>query len=115
MTKPNKFAGLVAATQSQPQPVAAPEPEPVPELQIQKPRPTAPAAAPSSLPDRMLGGRVPDSIFREFQKQKMAAEESLGVRRVTTEEALEAFVRMIRTPDGYRQWLGAVAEVQQQS
>jgi hypothetical protein len=100
MTKPNKFAGLVAATQSQPQPVAAP---------------TAPAAAPSSLPDRMLGGRVPDSIFREFQKQKMAAEESLGVRRVTTEEALEAFVRMIRTPDGYRQWLGAVAEVQQQS
>lgn len=109
MTKPNKFAGLVAATQSQP--VAVPEPEPISERQIQTPPPPVTV----TLTERMLGGRVPDAVFREFQKQKMAAEESLGVRRVTTEEALEAFVRLLRRPEGYRQWVAAVAEVQQES
>ena len=60
-------------------------------------------AAPSG-PLRMLGGRVPDSLFKEFQYAKMAAESATGIRRVTTEDAVAAFVRMLRDPEVLERW-----------
>jgi hypothetical protein len=35
---------------------------------------------------RMLGGRVPNRICREFRYEKLRAEAATPVRRVTTEE-----------------------------
>ncbi|WP_104992696.1 hypothetical protein [Deinococcus sp. NW-56] len=104
MSKPNKFADLVAATQ-QPQ-----APEPAPASRTPAPAP-APVDAPVPEEMRMLGGRVPDSIFREFQRQKMDAETHLRVRRVTTEDALEALVRMLRDPETQAQWHQMLGEV----
>ena len=60
-------------------------------------------AAPSG-PLRMLGGRVPDSMFKEFQYAKMAAETATGLRRVTTEDAVAAFVRLLRDPEVLERW-----------
>lgn len=106
MSKPNKFAGLVSAT-AQPQPSA-----PAPAVQTPAPA-AAPMAAPVPEEMRMLGGRVPDSIFREFQRQKTDAETHLRVRRVTTEDALEALVRMLREPEFQAQWHQVLSEVRQ--
>lgn len=108
MTK-NKFAGLVAATQAQAQ---TPEPEPT-SAPVSMTAPAARASAAQGEATRMFGGRVPESIFREFQVQKMQAEGTLGVRRVTTEEGLEAFVRMLRRPDLLEAWHQTLSEVRQ--
>ena len=62
----------------------------------------------------MLGGRVPDRIFREFQRQKMAAEETMGVRKITTEEGLEALVRMLRDPELLTSWIETLRVVRQE-
>ena len=39
---------------------------------------------------RLLSGHVPDSVFREFGHARLDAEAALRLRRVTTEEAIEA-------------------------
>jgi hypothetical protein len=94
----NKFAGLTARK-------AAPsEPEP-------SETPAAPAPAPQSQVVRMLGGRVPDPIFREFTYLKLGAEPDLQVKRITTEEALEAMVRALRDPEVRAHWLEELREV----
>ncbi|MFC3863148.1 hypothetical protein ACFOPQ_20510, partial [Deinococcus antarcticus] len=62
-------------------------------------------------PSRMLGGRVPDSLFKEFQYAKMAAETATGIRRVTTEDAVAAFVRMLRDPQMVERWHAELLEV----
>ncbi|RJF74620.1 hypothetical protein D3875_03505 [Deinococcus cavernae] len=67
-------------------------------------------AAPGG-PSRMLGGRVPDSLFKEFQYAKMAAETATGIRRVTTEDAVAAFVRMLRDPQVVENWHQELLEV----
>lgn len=62
-------------------------------------------------PLRMLGGRVPDSLFKEFQYAKMDAESATGIRRVTTEDAVAAFVRMLRDPEVLERWHEELKEV----
>lgn len=92
----NKFAGLTSRK------VSAPEPE------VKEAVPT-PAA--QSQVVRMLGGRVPDPIFREFTYLKLGAEPDLQVKRITTEEALEAMVRALRDPEVRAHWLDELREV----
>lgn len=91
----NKFEGLAKA-RSAPQ-----EPE------------QTPAAAPVQEVVRMLGGRVPDAIFREFTRAKMDAEADLHVWKVTTEEGLEALVRALRDPAVRERWLEELQVVRQ--
>jgi len=63
---------------------------------------------------RMLGGRVPDPIFREFTYLKLSAEPELQVKRVTTEEALEAMVRALRDPEVRARWLEELRDVRRE-
>lgn len=99
MSKPSKFAKAV--TPIQPQEQAAPTPAaPVTS-------PPAPALAEAEVRTqvvRMLGGRVPDSIFREFNGRKEGAELALGVRKVTNEQSIEALVRALRDPAVLEAW-----------
>lgn len=60
---------------------------------------------------RTLGARVPDSIFREFGKQRTQAEMDLGIRKVTTEVGLEAMVRLLRDPKIRAAWQREVLDV----
>ena len=106
MTK-NKFAGLIqSGLKVEPEQSAPVSQSPAPV----SPSPVPPAAEPV----RMLGGRVPDSIFREFQYAKLEAESALGIRRVTTEEAVEAFVRMLRDEDVKARWQEEVGRVRRE-
>ncbi|KQR33146.1 hypothetical protein [Deinococcus sp. Leaf326] len=117
MSKPNKFAALTSLTTS---PVAAPEVAQVPEP-VAAPEPVD-TPAPASIPlgtapelTRMLAGRVPDSIFDEFQDQKRGVGRAMGVRRsITNEEGLEAFVRMLRQPAMMQAWQMQLAQVRQE-
>lgn len=93
----NKFAALAAAGMAQD---ATKEQQEAPEV-----RPAEQV--------RMLGGRVPDSIFREFQMAKFDAEGQTGLRRITTEEAVEAFVRLLRDEETKAKWVATVAQVRQ--
>ena len=95
MTRPNRFAALTET--------AGVEEKTGPLEQREDRRP--PEAV------RMLGGRVPDSIFREFNRQKVVAEEELSVRKITTEEGLEALVWTLRQPEVRKEWLQALQEV----
>ncbi|TSA82160.1 hypothetical protein FNU79_14175 [Deinococcus detaillensis] len=95
MTRPNRFAALTESSG------AEERAEPLEER----------AERPLSETVRMLGGRVPDSIFREFNRQKVVAEEELGVRKITTEEGLEALVRLLRNAEFKSQWLQALQEI----
>lgn len=107
MTK-NKFAGLIQSGLKV-------EPEQSAPGINQSPAPVSPSPVPSAAePVRMLGGRVPDSIFREFQYAKLEAESALGIRRVTTEEAVEAFVRMLRDEDVKARWREEVSRVRRE-
>ena len=95
----NKFAGLTSRKTTDPEPEAkeAITPQPVQSQVI-----------------RMLGGRVPDPIFREFTYLKLGAEPDLQVRRITTEEALEAMVRALRDPEVRARWLEELREVRKE-
>ena len=95
----NKFAGLTSRKTTDPEPEAkeAITPQPVQSQVI-----------------RMLGGRVPDPIFREFTYLKLGAEPDLQVRRITTEEALEAMVRALRNPEVRARWLEELREVRKE-
>lgn len=106
----NKFAALAGQLQ-QPQEGGEEKPTP-PDPQ---PAPPKPAEAPPAPAEdvRMLGARVPDSIFREFSRQKSQAEEDLRVRKVTTEVGLEALVRALRRPEVWAAWLEEVQQVRQ--
>lgn len=75
----------------------------------------APAAAPAQPAEdiRMLGARVPDSIFREFQRDKSRAEEEAGVRKITTEQGLEALVRALRQPAVWAVWQDELSKMRQ--
>lgn len=97
MSKPSKFAAAVKPIQPQEQPS---QPAPVA-------TPPAPAPAETEVRTqvvRMLGGRVPDSIFREFNGRKEGAELALGVRKVTNEQSIEALVRALRDPAVLEAW-----------
>lgn len=105
MSKPNRFAGLAnlgLEQGAQEPPVEAPAPVPAaPPV----PAPAAAEASPAPVERlRMLGGRVPDSVFLEFGHAKLDAESTLRLHRVTTEEAVEAFVRLLRDPDCLEKW-----------
>jgi hypothetical protein len=63
---------------------------------------------------RMLGGRVPDPIFREFTFAKLSAESDLHVRKITTEEGLEAMVRALRDSEVREKWLAELQEVRKE-
>ncbi|WP_161884197.1 hypothetical protein [Deinococcus alpinitundrae] len=95
MTRPNRFAALTEGG-------GAEEP-----AELRQERTNHPPAETV----RMLGGRVPDSIFREFNRQKVVAEEELGVRKITTEEGLEALVRLLRNAEFRGQWLQTLQEI----
>jgi hypothetical protein len=95
----NKFSGLTARKSLDPEPEV-------------KEAPVAPAAQPQVV--RMLGGRVPDPIFREFTYLKLSAEPELQVKRVTTEEALEAMVRALRDPEVRARWLEELRDVRRE-
>lgn len=83
--------------------------------ELATPKAPEPAAPPTkTLPERNLGGRVPDPIFREFSRQKSATEEALQVRKVTTEQGLEALVRMLRREDVWTAWLEEVEAVRRE-
>lgn len=62
-------------------------------------------------PVRMLGGRVPDSVFRRFSRLKEDAELHLGVRKVTNEQGIEALVRALDDPDARAAWYRALQDV----
>ncbi len=91
----NKFAGLTARKATP----AEAEPK---EMSV---APEIPAPSAQQQVVRMLGGRVPDPIFREFTYLKLGAEPDLQVKRITTEEALEAMVRALRDPEVRARWL----------
>lgn len=95
----NKFAGLTSrkTTDSGPEAKEAITPQPVQAQVI-----------------RMLGGRVPDPIFREFTYLKLGAEPDLQVKRITTEEALEAMVRALRDPEVRTRWLEELRKVRKE-
>ncbi|GAA4012397.1 hypothetical protein GCM10022631_25230 [Deinococcus rubellus] len=95
MTRPNRFAALTegGGVEERPEPLGERTERPLPETV------------------RMLGGRVPDSIFREFNRQKVVAEEELSVRKITTEEGLEALVRLLRNAEFRTQWLQTLQEI----
>ena len=95
----NKFAGLTSrkAAESEPETKEAITPQPVQSQVI-----------------RMLGGRVPDPIFREFTYLKLGAEPDLQVKRITTEEALEAMVRALRDPEVRTRWLEELRKVRKE-
>ena len=95
----NKFAGLTSrkTTDSEPEAKEAITPQPVQSQVI-----------------RMLGGRVPDPIFREFTYLKLGAEPDLQVKRITTEEALEAMVRALRDPEVRAHWLEELRKVRKE-
>ena len=95
----NKFAALAAQSLDDSRKETVPERRKAEEV-----------AAPAG-PSRMLGGRVPDSLFKEFQYAKMAAETATGIRRVTTEDAVAAFVRMLRDPQMVERWHEELLEV----
>lgn len=92
----NKFSGLTARKT----PSAEPEAKEVSVTSTTQPQVI-----------RMLGGRVPDPIFREFTYLKLGAEPDLQVKRITTEEALEAMVRALRDPEVRNRWLDELREV----
>lgn len=92
----NRFAGLSGDAPAPTEPV---KPEPAAAAKAEKPT------------DRTLGGRVPDALFREFTRRKADAEEALGVRKVTTEQGLEALVRLLRQEDLRAAWLAEVQAV----
>lgn len=75
-------------------------------------RPGRPAKLPragvSVEPSRMLGGRVPDSVFRRFSRLKEDAELELGVRKITNEQGLEAMVRALEDPEVRAAWFRAL-------
>ncbi|WP_407543636.1 hypothetical protein Q0M94_27465 (plasmid) [Deinococcus radiomollis] len=95
----NKFSGLTSRKVEPSEPVAK-------ELAV-------PIAVQPQV-DRMLGGRVPDPIFREFTYLKLSAEPELQVKRVTTEEALEAMVRALRDPEVRSRWLDELRDVRRE-
>ncbi|MGY2897303.1 hypothetical protein [Deinococcus sp. UYEF24] len=95
----NKFSGLTSRKAIQPEPEA-------------KDPPVSAAVQPQVV--RMLGGRVPDPIFREFTYLKLSAEPELQVKRVTTEEALEAIVRALRDPEVRARWLEELRDVRRE-
>lgn len=95
----NKFAGLTSGKTTDPEPKA---------------KETTAAQPVQSQVVRMLGGRVPDPIFREFTYLKLGAEPDLQVKRITTEEALEAMVRALRDPEVRARWLEELREVRRE-
>lgn len=103
MTGRNRFADLLG--DEAPQAPDAPTPQPAP-----APVAPAPAAGPRE-EERTLSARVPDSIFREFQRHSMDAELELGVRKVTKEVGLEALVRLLRDPEVRAAWQREVLAV----
>lgn len=98
MSKPSKFARAVTPIQPQEQPTPTPAPTASP------PAPAPAEAEVRTQVVRMLGGRVPDSIFREFNGRKEEAELALGVRKVTNEQGIEALVRALRDPAVLEAW-----------
>lgn len=56
----------------------------------------------------MLGARLPVEIFHEFMLRKLDAGEDLAFSRVTSEEGLEALVRLLRRQDVYDLWVREV-------
>lgn len=95
----NKFSGLTSRTVEPSEPAAK--------------VPAVPTAVQPQVV-RMLGGRVPDPIFREFTYLKLSAEPELQVKRVTTEEALEAMVRALRDPEVRSRWLDELRDVRRE-
>lgn len=95
----NKFSGLTSRKVEVPEPAAK--------------VPAVPTAVQPQVV-RMLGGRVPDPIFREFTYLKLSAEPELQVKRVTTEEALEAMVRALRDPEVRSRWLDELRDVRRE-
>lgn len=85
-----------------------------PETPAPQPAPAAPLPTPAPGPreeERTLSARVPDSIFREFQRHSTDAELELGVRKVTKEVGLEALVRLLRDPEVRAAWQREVLAV----
>lgn len=95
----NKFSGLTARKTTGPEPEAK---------EVAVPQAIQPQVV------RMLGGRVPDPIFREFTYLKLGAEPDLQVKRITTEEALEAMVRALRDPEVRTRWLEELRDVRRE-
>lgn len=120
----NKFGALASLTLGAPvqpvepeaEPVPTPAPAPVAPAPVVAapvaPAPQPPAPAAQAEPTRMLAGRLPNSMFQELQRRKLDAEATLGLRsRVTTEEALEALLRLLRTPELETAWQAQLMEV----
>jgi hypothetical protein len=80
---------------------------------VEQATPTPPVSppAPGNETMRMLGGRVPDRIFREFQYEKLQAESATPLGRVTTEKAVEAFVQLPRDDELRARWQQALQAV----
>lgn len=79
----------------------------------QTPEPTPPAedAGEAEYP-RMLGGRVPSGVFSEFQGYKEELQASARLRRkVTTDQGIEALVRLLRDPEVRAAWQREVLAV----
>ncbi len=103
MTGRNRFADVLGDAVPQAQDSQAPQPAPA-----------APLPTPEPVPreeERTLSARVPDSIFREFQRHSTDAELTLGVRKVTKEVGLEALVRLLRDPEVRAAWQREVLAV----
>lgn len=95
----NKFADLAKSNLEREQ---EPTPEPTPTPVMDRGN------------TRMLGGRVPDPIFSEFAQAKLDAERATKLRRVTTEEGVEAFVRLLRDPRIRALWEAELREVRKE-
>lgn len=78
-----------------------------------EPEPTPPAGQPGEAEyPRMLGGRVPSGVFSEFQgyKDELQAQHRLR-RKVTTDQGIEALVRLLRDPEVRAAWQREVLAV----
>ena len=64
---------------------------------------------------RKLGARLPLEIAREFDRQKLDAEEFARLRRVTTEAGLEVLVRLMRDPELRSAWHRELVKVVDES
>lgn len=91
---------------------AAPAAVERPAVRAERSRPPLAVPVGRMEPVRMLGGRVPDSVFRQFSRLKETAELQLGVRKVTNEQGLEAMVRALETdPEARAAWFRALQAV----
>lgn len=82
-----------------------------PDPQTPEPTPSADGPGEAEYP-RMLGGRVPSSVFSEFQGYKDELQTQHRLRRkVTADQGIEALVRLLRDPEVRAAWQREVLAV----